>query len=454
MILRYNELRQFSWLAHKIWFIPSESKQGVVIHVVGTIVPDSLPDMPNIRRMSASEPAPDPGFRAYLGGLTSWFLAQGIGMVMVQWLVTDVLHRSADDLGLVQMCAMGPSLLFMLYGGAVADRGDPRRQLMICHVLAAVPPIVLAALALTGQLGFAVMVIYGAAAGTIAAFAIPARDGLLPRVTRLPMPRAVAVATGMQFLTQLLGIAVAMAADRTGAAPLLIVQGLTLLLGVMAVAQLQPQAVARTTGDSGTTGGHLIDGIRVVVREPRIWPVIALIFAIGLFYVAPFIVVLPIAVRDVYGGGSARLALLNLMFWAGTITASFAMARFGTRLVHRGRAMVLALAMGFVVLALLALLPPFPVVLALIFIWGTGAGVTMTQGRTIVQMAAPASHRGRVLALFQLGFMGGAPIGAPIVGAIASGYSLTSAMMAAVVGMICVLGIVVATSRIWRERSM
>ncbi len=36
--------------------------------------------------------------------------------------------------------------------------------------------------------------------GIIAAFAIPARDGLLPRVTRLPMPRAVAIATGLQFL--------------------------------------------------------------------------------------------------------------------------------------------------------------------------------------------------------------------------------------------------------------
>ncbi|MGE3652094.1 MAG: MFS transporter, partial [Reyranellaceae bacterium] len=97
--------------------------------------------------MSAADPTPDPGFRAYLGGLSSWFIAQGIGMVMVQWLVTDVLHRPAGDLGLVQMCAMGPSLLFMLYGGAVADRGDARRQLIICHLLMAVPPVVLATLA-------------------------------------------------------------------------------------------------------------------------------------------------------------------------------------------------------------------------------------------------------------------------------------------------------------------
>lgn len=409
--------------------------------------------MADRKALSLSQPA-DADFRVYLGGLTSWFLAQGVGMVMVQWLVTDMLLRPADDLGLVQMCAMGPSLLFMLWGGAVADRGDPRLQLMICHGLAALPPIALAVLALTGELGLAAMIVYGLASGTVAAFAIPARDGLLPRVTHLPMPRAVAVATGMQFLSQLVGIAIAMAADLTGAAPLLFVQALVMLAGVLVVARLGPLPIMRAQLEPRVAGNGLFDGVRVVVRAPRIWPVIALIFAIGLFYVAPFVVVLPIAVRDVYGGGSARLALLNLVFWTGTISASFAMAKFGASLAYRGRAVVLALSMGFIVLALLALLPPFPVFLALVFVWGTGAGVTMTQGRTIVQMAAPASHRGRVLALFQLGFMGGAPIGAPIVGAIAHDHGLATSMLGAAAGMVCVIAVVLATSTIWRERSM
>lgn len=407
--------------------------------------------------MSVADPVPAPpaasSFRAYLGGLATWFFAMGIGMVMVQWLVTDVLHRSAEDLGLVQMCSMGPSLLFMLWGGAVADRGDPRRQLLICHALAALPPVALAVLALIGELGFAAMIAYGLASGTIAAFAIPARDGLLPRVTHLPMPRAVAITTGMQFLCQLVGIAVAMAADHTGAAPLLFIQALVMLGGVIAVARLTPHLIVRADKSPTVDRGGLIDGIRVVAHSPRIWPVIVLLFAVGLFYVAPFVVVLPIAVRDIYGGGSARLALLNLAFWIGTITASFAMAKIGTTLVHRGRAVVLALSLGVVVLALLASLPPFALLLLMVFVWGTGAGVTMTQGRTIVQMAAPASHRGRVLALFQLGFMGGAPIGAPISGAIAYGYGLSAAMLAAVAGMICVLAAVLATSTIWRERS-
>jgi hypothetical protein len=41
----------------------------------------------------------------------------------------------------------------------------------------------------------------------------------------------------------------------------------------------------------------------------------------------------------------------------------------------------------------LASLPPFPVFVALNFIWGLGAGITMTQSRTIIQIVAPATHR-------------------------------------------------------------
>ena len=52
------------------------------------------------------------------------------------------------------------------------------------------------------------------------------------------------------------------------------------------------------------------------------------------------------------------------------------------------------------------------------FAWGLGAGVTMTQGRTIVQMLAAPDMRGRMLALFQLGFLGGTPIGALLMGSI------------------------------------
>src|SRR5919109_3436942 len=90
----------------------------------------------------------------YLAGLGAWFAAFGIGMVMVEWIVAEVLHQPADRLGLVQMCLMGPSILFMLWGGTVADHGDTRRQLLICHGVAVLPPLGLAILAAGDGLNF------------------------------------------------------------------------------------------------------------------------------------------------------------------------------------------------------------------------------------------------------------------------------------------------------------
>lgn len=396
-------------------------------------------------------PTPARQLPPYLLGLGTWYLALGIAMVMVQWIVTEILRQPADRLGLVQMCLMGPSILFMLWGGTVADHGDTRRQLLICHGLAALPPLALAALAQRGELSLLAMVVYGLASGTVSAFAIPARDGLLPRVTTIPLPQAVAMATGAQFLCQLLGIALATTADTLGAVPLLAVQGGVMLLGGIAVWRLAPQPPLKRADDAPEGWAALWDGVRVARRSSQIWPVLVLLFAVGLLYGAAFVVVIPIAVRDVYGGGSVRLALVNLMFWIGIIAASFAMMRIGARLRRRGRSMIVALSWGMLVLFGMSLLPPFPVLLLLALAWGLGAGVTMTQGRVIVQVATPPSHRSRLLALFQLGFMGGTPIGAPLIGMVAQGWSLSGALWVSCLGMLAVLAVVAATSAIWRQ---
>ena len=116
-----------------------------------------------------------------------------------------------------------------------------------------------------------------------------------------------------------------------------------------------------------------------------------------------------------------------------------------------GRAVLLAMAGGAVVLGAMAA-PSLLWAFALIcLVWGIGGGVTLTQGRTIVQLEAPESHRARVLAIFQLGFAGGAPVGA-----LGMGYlvALTGPRLAAIypaAGMVVVLGFLIARSGLWRH---
>src|SRR5476651_220207 len=195
-------------------------------------------------------------------------------------------------------------------------------------------------------------------------------------------------------------------------------------------------------------------GIAEAARNDQIWPVLLLNFGVGVFYVGPFLAVLPLVVRDYYHGGSVELATVNLAFWAATIVAAMVFAALARRLTLRGRLVGLAVLTGAVVLMALASLPPFPIFVALNFVWGIGAGITLTQSRTIIQIVAPPTHRARLMSLFQLGLGGGGPIGAFMAGSIASVWGTKVALTVPAIAMLGVVGLVFVRSRLWSMRTV
>jgi MFS family permease len=394
-------------------------------------------------------------FPAYLLGLASWFVPLGVQMVLFPWLVAVVLRMDAFAVGLAQAAMMAPSLLFLPLGGLVADRGNPRRLLLRYHLLYAVPPIALAVMLLTvGGLSYPLLIVYAVAVGSIGAFAIPTRDALLPVVARSgELPRAVALVTALQFFGQLVGIALASTADWLGAAPLLLLNATLVLLGCLAVQRLPdppPHPPSRQPGFWRSIG----DGVSAAVKSDQIWPVLLLNFGVGIFYVGPFMAVLPLVVRDNYHGGALELAYVNFAFWLATIAASMALVGLARRVTRRGRLVGLAVTMGAAVLMALSVLPPFPVFVALIFVWGIGAGITMTQSRTVVQIVAPATYRARLMALFQLGLSGGGPIGALLTGSICAVWGLEAALLLPALAMVLVIAFVALRSRLWTMRTV
>jgi MFS family permease len=392
-------------------------------------------------------------FPAYLAGLASWFVPFGIQMVLFPWLVAVVLHMDAFLVGVAQMALMAPSLLFLPLGGLVADRGNPRRLLMLYHLLYAVPPLALAAILVINGPSYPLLIVYAVAAGSIGAFAVPTRDALLPSVAGGKLPRAVALATALQFGGQLIGIACASTADRFGALPLLVLHAAMVLLGCLAVRRLPDpprHAPAHHEGFWRSVAG----GIAEAARNDQIWPVLLLNFGVGVFYVGPFLAVLPLVVRDYYRGGAAELAAASLAFWAATIIASVAFAGLARGLARRGRLIGVAVFAGAMILLALATLPPFTVFVALNFIWGIGAGITITQSRTVVQIVAPPSHRARLMSLFQLGMSGGGPIGAFFGGSICALWGLQAALVLPALGMILLVGVVLVRSRLWSMRTV
>lgn len=390
-------------------------------------------------------------FGFYLTGLGSWFASLGLQMVLFPWLTAVVLDESAARVGLAQAALMAPALVFMVFGGAFADRRDTRALLIRIHIAAALPPLALALVILADGLTYPWLIGYALIMGTLSAFAMPARDSLLSNVAAVSfgadVQKAVTLASGVQFMGQLSGIVVAGAAALTGAPVLLAFQAGIMLVGAGTVSRLAPAPPVERAYAHPLR--EMREGVGEVAASPILLPVVLCMFAVGILYVGTFMVLLPLVVRDYYGGGATGISIVNICFWGGTIIATFALLRFG-HIHRRGLVLAAALASGAVILFLIGVPAPFWVMCLLCFAWGLGAGTSMTMSRTIVQLAAPPSHRARVLSIFQLGFAGGGPIGAFASGFVVAATDVHVAAWIPAGIMVLVLAGIVAASRLIR----
>jgi MFS family permease len=359
--------------------------------------------------------------------------------VLFAWLVVGELRAGPRWVGIAQTASMLPALLLLLVGGAAAERSDTRRLLVRLHLLAALPVLALAAAVAGGRLSLPALLLYGATIGTIQAFVMPARDLLLSRVAGADMMRAVTGMTAVQFGCQALGALTAGAASALGSARMLVVQALVLLLGSLATTRLPPAPPLPRSGPREPALREITAGLPVVARTPALrWP-LALVTAVGTLFVGPFLVIFPLLVRDAYGGDALQLSFVLMLFPLGTIAGSlFIRSRGGIR--RKGRAALLALAFGAANLALVGAGLPFAGLMLATLAWGLGGSVFINCSRTLFQEAAPEAERARVLSIYQLGFMGGTPLGTTLAGFASGSFGLHVTLLLASGVMLAVVG--------------
>lgn len=382
-----------------------------------------------------------PGFGWFVAGVGSWFGAWGMQQVLFSWIVVGELAADAEWVGIAQTSTMLPSTFLLLAGGAVADRFDPRRLLALLHVVAAVPVIGLAFASAGGFLSLGVLIAYGLVIGTVQAFTMPARDTLLSRVAGADMMHAVTTMTAVQFGCQATGALVAGFARITGSSVMLGIQSLIFLVGA-AMQRGVPAAPPRAAPAGRVSAGEILEGLRIVRRTENLWAPATLVVAVGVFFIGPYLVVFPLLVRDAYGLGVDALALVLMLFPVGTIVGSLVLRARGVG--RKGTAALLALLVGAGVEAVIGAGVSYPVLIALTLIWGLGGAVFINCSRTLFQEATPGAERGRVLAVYQLGFMGGAPIGTMLAGFSVAALGLHGTLLAAA-GAMTALVIVMAT---------
>jgi MFS family permease len=164
-------------------------------------------------------------------------------------------------------------------------------------------------------------------------------------------------------------------------------------------------------------------------------------------------VILPVILREEFGGNVQQISTMQVCFWGGTIVSSFAIGRFG-HIVNRGRLIVGAVSTGATVLMLMTFKAPLIVLYGLIFIWGLGAGVMISMSRTTVQEHAPPALRARVMSIFQLGFTGGMSVGALLAGIVVQTVGARNATLFPAVTMAIILITLVTRTRIWHIKAI
>jgi len=379
----------------------------------------------------------DPAFAWFTACIATWFAAWGIQMVTFSWLVVGPLHAGAEAVGLAQTSTMLPALFLVLFGGAAADRVDPRRLIAGLHLFAVVPVLLLGFAVASDRLTLPLLGAYGVAIGTLSAFGMPARDALLSRVAGPDLMRAVTAMTAAQFGAQSAGNLLAGSARWWGPLPAIALQALLLLVGALAIRRVPPVPLPARAPGRASALREIGDGVAAVARTPRLRAPLGLVLAVGFFFIGPFTVAVPLLVRDVYRGGAAEISLVVMLFPLGTIAGSLWLRSRG--LAHKGRAALCALAACCVALASMGLGIPMPTLMLATLCWGLSGAFFINANRTLFQAAAPSELRGRVLAVYQLGFLGGAPLGSLCGGLVSAAVGPENLLLGAAACMLIVV---------------
>ena len=372
--------------------------------------------------------------------------------VLFAWLVTMVLEESPALVGIAQMALLLPGTLLMLLGGSLADRYGSRRLLIISQSLSSLAPLFLFLVIAISDISYPAMIVYALMMGCAQAFVTPARDGLLNEVSGEQVQRTVVQAMLMQFGGQILGFALAGFADTLGPMLVIFFQAIALILGIFAIRRIKvppTPSVPRQRSLLGEIVESIIEGGRSVVGSAPMRMVMFQNMAMGTFFMGSYIVTLPILIREVYAGDATDLALLNITNSIGLISTIFLLLRFGD--IHRqGRALLIAQALGCLMLGAPGYFAGFPWLLTFIFGWGACGGIAMSMSRTIMQEKAPADQRGRIMAFYSFSFMGSGPLGALLSGFLVTRYGPQTALMISASAMLAIIGFVSVYSRLWQ----
>jgi len=356
-------------------------------------------------------------FRRYVVGQAISLSGFWMQSVAQAWLVYR-LSGSELALGGVAFAGTLPVPLFAPLAGVVADRMSRYRLIMLTQVSAMATATALGTLTLLDLASVPLVVLFAFVQGTIGAFDLPTRQAFVTdMVGREDVSSAVAMNATIFNGARVVGPAVAgLMVGTIGEAPCFFLNGLSYLALVWALAgmRLPPHA----GGALGGMGSGLRAGVAYLRRQPAL---AALLMALGVVSALAFQanVVMPALAARTFGRGPQGYGLLLTAYGVGAVVSAVQLASRRHTLPQQRRHIFLGLAVLGCGLLGVAASPTFELALACQTVAGFGLIRFTATTNAVLQTLTDDAFRGRVMGLHTVMFVGTAPAGSLLLGAVA-----------------------------------
>ena len=360
-------------------------------------------------------------FRLYWTGQLVSLVGTWMQSVAQAWLMHR-LTSSALMLGLLGFMQFLPVLLLSLWTGVVVDSMNKRKLLLLTQSAFLIQATLLATAVSTHVVTPWMVLVLAFIFGTINALDLPTRQSFVVELAgKEDLPNAIALNSAAFNTARILGPAVAGVLLATvGEAGCFWLNAVSYIAVITSIARMDLISKPAIPFDRTRAVQNMKEGIRYArsVRPLRnLLTLLGLTAGLGFQYM----ILLPVYVKDILKTDAKAYGLLVSAFGLGSLLSAAWMTRSHDRWALR-RNIFIGLLAGGIGMGTFAWSRTLPLSLAMGFLAGLGLILYVATTNTLIQLSTEDRFRGRVMGLYTLMFVGTAPIGSLITGAVAQRF--------------------------------